>query len=273
VWQDDRNRGSNIYLYDLYAKNETKISTIEYAELPDTYGNRIIWGNSFSPETEIYMYDLSTKITINTAGFARIYGNRLVWDDGRKDAPDTDPISDIHMYDLSTKKETQITTSGSAHSPEIYGDRIVWLDSRNGYWNSNIYMYDLSINKETRITTSGSALKPAIYGNRIVWLDSRNGSSNIYMSTISSGETKPKLPVASFSVSPTSGYAPLTVKFADKSTNSPTSWKWSFGDKTYSTQKNPAHTYNKAGKYAVSLTVKNVKGSNTKAVSGYVIVK
>ena len=79
-------------------------------------------------------------------------------------------------------------------------------------------------------------------------------------------------PVAAFSASPTSGKAPLNVAFTDKSTGSPTSWKWSFGDGTYSTAKSPAHTYSKAGKYTVSLTVKNAKGTNTKTMSGYITV-
>ncbi len=81
-----------------------------------------------------------------------------------------------------------------------------------------------------------------------------------------------KAPVASFSASPTSGKAPLKVQFTDKSTNGPTSWKWSFGDGTYSTSKSPSHTYSKAGKYSVSLTAKNAKGSNTKTMSGYIVV-
>jgi beta propeller repeat protein len=81
-----------------------------------------------------------------------------------------------------------------------------------------------------------------------------------------------KAPVASFSASSTSGKAPLKVQFTDKSTNSPTSWKWSFGDGTYSTSKSPAHTYSKAGKYSVSLIAKNAKGSNTKTMSGYIVV-
>jgi PKD repeat protein len=79
-------------------------------------------------------------------------------------------------------------------------------------------------------------------------------------------------PVAAFSASPTSGKAPLNVAFTDKSTGSPASWKWSFGDGTYSTAKSPAHTYSKAGKYTVSLTVSNAKGSNTKTMSGYLTI-
>ncbi len=82
-----------------------------------------------------------------------------------------------------------------------------------------------------------------------------------------------KAPVAAFSASPTSGKKPLKVQFTDKSTNSPTSWKWSFGDGTYSTSKSPSHTYSKAGKYTVTLTAKNAKGSNAKTISGYITVK
>ena len=82
-----------------------------------------------------------------------------------------------------------------------------------------------------------------------------------------------KAPVAAFSASSTSGKAQLKVTFTDKSTGSPSSWKWSFGDGTSSTAKNPVHTYSKAGKYTVGLTVKNAKGSNTKTMSGYITVK
>jgi PKD repeat protein len=62
------------------------------------------------------------------------------------------------------------------------------------------------------------------------------------------------------------------VQFTDTSTNSPTSWKWSFGDGMSSTSKSPLHTYSKAGKYTVTLTVKNTVGSNVVTKSGYVNV-
>ena len=40
-------------------------------------------------------------------------------------------------------------------------------------------------------------------------------------------------PVASFSVEPSSGHAPLTVSFKDTSTGFPTAWAWYFGDEDY----------------------------------------
>lgn len=41
---------------------------------------------------------------------------------------------------------------------------------------------------------------------------------------------------------------------------------------TYSTVKNPVRTYSKAGKYTVSLTVKNANSSNNKTIAEYIVV-
>lgn len=84
-------------------------------------------------------------------------------------------------------------------------------------------------------------------------------------------EEKPILPVANFSSNVTSGYAPLTVQFTDLSENT-IEWSWDFGDRTYSTAKNPVHTYSKAGKYTVSLTVKNANGMDVEEKSKYIMV-
>ncbi|AKB35468.1 hypothetical protein MSSAC_0878 [Methanosarcina siciliae C2J] len=82
--------------------------------------------------------------------------------------------------------------------------------------------------------------------------------------------TAPTSPVANFSTSPASGYAPLTVKFTDQSTGSPTSWNWDFGDGTNATDQNPTHTYSTAGNYTVTFTASNAAGNST--VTGIVSV-
>ena len=75
-------------------------------------------------------------------------------------------------------------------------------------------------------------------------------------------------PVAIFMPNVTTGTSPLTVKFTDTSTNSPTSWNWSFGDGTWfnttvATERNAMHTYTTPSTYIVKLTVANADGSNT----------
>jgi FOG: PKD repeat len=80
-------------------------------------------------------------------------------------------------------------------------------------------------------------------------------------------------PVANFTSNVISGKVPLSVKFTDKSTGSPTSWSWNFGDKNTSIVQNPTHKYSAKRNYTVSLTVKNTAGSNTTTKSKYIIVK
>lgn len=74
-------------------------------------------------------------------------------------------------------------------------------------------------------------------------------------------------PVASFTASPLTGTAPLTVYFTDTSSNGPTSWAWDFGDGIIeSEEQNPIHTYNNPGTYMITLTASNSAGQSTKTI-------
>ncbi|MHB8102255.1 MAG: right-handed parallel beta-helix repeat-containing protein [Methanosarcina sp.] len=84
--------------------------------------------------------------------------------------------------------------------------------------------------------------------------------------------TASQKPVANFWGIPTSGDAPLNVSFTDNTTGEPTARDWSFGDKTYSTQQNPKHTYSAAGNYTVTLTSSNTAGSSTQTKTNYIVV-
>ncbi|MDY9926706.1 NosD domain-containing protein [Methanosarcina sp.] len=293
VWADGRNGNYDIYMYNLSTSKETRITTNEsQQEAPEIYGDRIVWQdsrnrNSLNENSDIYMYNTSTstetQITVDDSFQYNpvIYGDKIVWQDSRNGA------SDIYVYDISISKETQLTNAGSWVSGlAIYGDRIVWNDNRDG--NYDIYMYNLSTFKETQITTHArDDYSPAIYEDRIVWEgvrkeDNRNEYivnyypytiTDIYMCTLSEVRQEQKSPVADFSASPTSGYAPLKVLFTDNSTGSPTSWLWDFGDDIHSKHAmNATHTFTRSGKYNVSLTVANADGIDTETKSEYIIV-
>lgn len=78
--------------------------------------------------------------------------------------------------------------------------------------------------------------------------------------------------IADFSGTPTEGFGPLTVAFADLSTENPIQWLWDFGDGATSNLRNPTHTYSAAGNYTVTLTATNTGGSNTMTKTGFVNV-
>ncbi len=77
-------------------------------------------------------------------------------------------------------------------------------------------------------------------------------------------------PVAAFSGTPTSGDYPLSVQFTDQSTNTPTSWSWTFGDGGTSTAQNPSHVYATAGDFTVLMTATNSYGNDTVTKVDYI---
>lgn len=79
-------------------------------------------------------------------------------------------------------------------------------------------------------------------------------------------------PATAFTADKTAGCGSLTVQFTDQSQNTPTSWKWEFGDGTNSTLQNPSHTYSTAGNYDVTLTATNANGATPVTKSKYVTV-
>ncbi|MCP4149786.1 MAG: PKD domain-containing protein, partial [bacterium] len=81
-------------------------------------------------------------------------------------------------------------------------------------------------------------------------------------------------PVAEFTANTTTIEIGQSVNFSDLSTNSPTSWLWTFagGTPSSSSDQTPSITYNTAGTYEVTLTATNAGGSDDETKSGYITV-
>jgi PKD repeat protein len=62
------------------------------------------------------------------------------------------------------------------------------------------------------------------------------------------------------------------VQFTDKSSGSPTSWAWTFGDGGTSTTQSPLHTYTANGTYTVTLTASNAYGDSTKTKANLIVI-
>ncbi|WP_052345554.1 PKD domain-containing protein [Alkaliflexus imshenetskii] len=70
-----------------------------------------------------------------------------------------------------------------------------------------------------------------------------------------------RIPIPVFSVDITEGVAPLTVNFTNESTFFPTSYLWTFGNLSTSTEEHPAFTFTTPGTYSVTLRVNGTYGS------------
>jgi len=236
---------------------------------------------SWEDPTEIYVQSLNQNSDSYKLTDGSIFQQTQSWQpevwspDGKKIVycSDENENSDIYTIKIDGTGKTQLTSDSANDYSPIFspnGKKIVYVSDKCG--NEDIWVMDSDGKNKVQLTTDSakdSYPEWSPNGKKIAFYSEREGDHGIYTLTLENG----KLPVAAFSASPRSGKAPLKVQFTDKSQNSPTCWKWSFGDGTYSTAKNPVHKYCKAGKYTVSLTVKNAKGSNTKAVSNYVTAK
>jgi PKD repeat protein len=119
-------------------------------------------------------------------------------------------------------------------------------------------------------TIQNAAHNYTAVGNYNVNLRATNTSSGAFNWTNKTAYisvTGLQAPLASFTMSLTNSYIPMTVSFTDTSTNSPNAWNWSFGDGNYSISQNPTFVYNVPGTYTVNLTASNIIGSNTSTFS------
>lgn len=102
---------------------------------------------------------------------------------------------------------------------------------------------------------------------RIKFEGFNNYGNNLYIDNINiSGVASGQAPAAAFSpVNGSSVCAGQQKSFTNQSTNSPTSYQWSFqgGTPSTSTVANPTVVYSQPGQYTVSLTATNGAGSNT----------
>jgi PKD repeat protein len=77
-------------------------------------------------------------------------------------------------------------------------------------------------------------------------------------------------PVANFTYDTVTGQ-PLSIRFLNQSSGGrPTTFQWTFGDNTSSSQETPTHTYAAAGSYLVTFTVSN--GAGTSSISKQITV-
>jgi PKD repeat protein len=178
------------------------------------------------------------------------------------------PTSTTVPVTSSTAPTASFTANGSGASSITVtpGQTVTLVDTSSGTVTSRVW----NLGDGTSATTATVVKTYPTTGTRTVRL-SVTGAGVTSTATKTINVTA-VAPVANFSASPTSGTAPLAVRFSDASTGSITSWSWSFGTGATSTAQNPSYTYSSPGTYTVSLTVSGPGGSNTANKTGYITV-
>jgi beta propeller repeat protein len=277
LWEDHRLAdkydlsSSDIFKYDLCTHRETQISTSGRASNSAIFGDRIVWQDFRNGNDDIYVYDLSTskeiRITTNNSEqeFPVIFGDRIVWQDYRNvpykpyiymGTISYPPVAAFSVLPISRKAPLAVTfTDISTGSPTAwnwsFGD-----ETANSTQKNPLHTYSAAGNYTMSLTVTNAA-----------------GSNTTTKSAYIKVTEPTPIPVANFSSDITSGNAVLNVAFTDTSTGSQNAWNWSFGDGTInSTVRNPVHTFNKAGNFTVSLTVRNEAGSNSVTKPNYIVV-
>jgi len=148
---------------------------------------------------------------------------------------------------------------------------VTFTDQSTG--SPTTWAWDVNNDGSVDYTTQNATHTYTTAGNYTVNLTVKNaGGSDSEVKTDYITVTIPTAPVANFSANITSGTAPLTVRFTDESTNTPTSWFWDFGDGSMATTRDATHTYTTYGTRTVNLTVTNAAGSNSMVRDKYISV-
>jgi PKD repeat protein len=212
-----------------------------------------------------------------------------VWNFG--DGATSTEQNPVHTYKVGNNYKVTLTASNAFGSDSVadfitVGDVVTFaadFSANTAYAPLTVAFTDKSTgnptkwawdfgDKSARVKTQNPTHKYSKGGTYIVKLTVTNAAGATASKSVKIVVPKVVKPVASFTASPTSGKAPLTVTFTDTSLNTPTSWKWTFGDGKVSTVQNPVHTYTKVGVYQVKLTVSNAAGTKILTKPGYIVV-
>ncbi|WP_292387683.1 PKD domain-containing protein [Methanosarcina sp. UBA5] len=294
--------GTKVYVANLGSSTVSVIDTATNTVTATVNVGNYPWGIAVTLDgTKVYVanlgsntvsiIDTATNTVTATVPVGSVPSGVAVTPDGKK-------VYVTNEYDVSvidTKTNTVTATVPVGSSPieaavnpagtKVYvtnsGDNTVSvIDTATDTVTTTVPIGSISMPNGVSVTPDGTKVYVANYGDNTVSVI--DAATNTVTTTVPVGSNPIAFgqfivplspgPFANFSASPTEGKAPLTVAFTDKSTGSPTKWKWNFGDGTTSTQQNPTHKYSKVGSYTVKLTTTNADGSNTATKTDYIKV-
>ncbi len=162
------------------------------------------------------------------------------------------------------------TDCGATYGPAVYtkGDTILQTTG----WDTLSFVPAAAADWRTETVNLNSYA-----GSNIVvkFTGTNHYGNNLYLDDINITGSNAVAPVAKFTASDSTICVGDCISFTDQSTNTPTTWAWTFTGAS-TTSFGAAHPtnicYNTAGTYPVTLTASNGGGTNTKTKTGYIVV-
>lgn len=186
AWTDNRGAWLDIYLYDLDADTEIRLTYGEASHRdPAIWENRVVFVRAVGAAQDIHLANLAdgTSLPLTTNGTSidpSIWGEKVVWSDTSK----PDLAKDVILLDLPTMTTARITDNHSMPTftrtslyPKTDGSWVVWEQVNPiGKLDSDPYVYDIATGATKALTTNEWDQRGmAISAGRVVWTDYRAG--------------------------------------------------------------------------------------------------
>ncbi len=203
-----------------------------------------------------YPYSITdlVSITSSTAG-PNFYYYLYDWE------VEADPCTSNQVPVVATAANNPI----SSFTPTVSGTMVSFSDNST---DATSWSWDFGDGNMSALQNPTHIYTPGVYTVTLSVTNSCGTNMSTQQITIGAA------PMAAFMASSTSGCAPLSVNFTDQSTNSPSSWSWTFmgGSPGVSSMQNPAVVYNTPGTYTVVLEATNGSGSNTLTQTSLIVI-
>lgn len=173
VWIDSRDGNSDVYLYDVSKKKETRVTTDAKATQVEIHGKNIVWADKRDGGSDIYLYNITTgeEQRVSNSGKAEnpsVSDTYVVWEDSRNGN------ADIYYYDMKAKQEKAgVTTSGDQLHPTIYQSTVLFENHYTDY--VQISQYTIGKGKDKKLTDSSDDKEwPHLYKDTYVYVEGKD---------------------------------------------------------------------------------------------------
>ncbi|HEX6084602.1 MAG TPA: PKD domain-containing protein [Thermoanaerobaculia bacterium] len=224
-----------------------------------------------TPVAAAFDYEIDPNNTLNVQFFDRSTGDPTSWNWEFGDGSTTSTRNPQHTYPAGSTYTVKLTASNAYSSGTVsrFVNTAPSAPTADFDWDAtgktiqfvnkstNATSLEWDFGDGTKSTETNPSHEYANAGSYPVTLTAKNAGGSATAGKIV--QTDP-IPAANFSFVVDG----VTVTFKDLSTNSPTQWKWRFGNGLLGFEQNPTHTYNRENHtYVVTLEATNASGTGT----------